>query len=121
MEVLVSSSKIRCCRSVSSNAAPSFWTVAADERHYLALEQQFLDFSKALGVRPSELDAVIWWEMMGSPRSVASALEALPESKFKQRHSTLRSPTKDRTPSAREDPCKLPVLVPHPHPSHHHG
>lgn len=66
------------------------------ERHYLALEQQFLDFSKALGVRASELDAVIWWEMMGSPRSVARALEALPESKFKQRHSTLRPPTKDR-------------------------
>ncbi len=65
------------------------------ERHYLALEQQFLEFSKALGVRASELDAVIWWEMMGSPRTVASALAALPESKFKQRHSTLRTPAKD--------------------------
>jgi thermostable 8-oxoguanine DNA glycosylase len=65
------------------------------ERHYLVLERQFLEFSKALGVRASELDAVIWWEMMGSPRSVASALEALPESKFKERHATLRSRAKD--------------------------
>ncbi|RYG98595.1 MAG: 8-oxoguanine DNA glycosylase [Alphaproteobacteria bacterium] len=66
------------------------------ERHYIALEQQFLEFSKALGVRPSELDAVIWWEMMASPRSVASALESLPDSKFKQKHATSRSRPKDR-------------------------
>jgi N-glycosylase/DNA lyase len=65
------------------------------ERHYLELEQQFLNFSKALGVRSSELDAVIWWEMMASPRSVASALESLPESKFKQKHATSASRSKD--------------------------
>jgi len=66
------------------------------ERDYLALEQQFLNFSRALGVRPSELDAVIWYEMMGSPRTVARTLEALPESKFKQRHAPSRSRTQDR-------------------------
>jgi thermostable 8-oxoguanine DNA glycosylase len=66
------------------------------ERHYLLLEQQFLKFSNALGVKASELDAVIWWEMMGSPRSVANALESLPEGKVKQRHSTSGSRAKDR-------------------------
>jgi hypothetical protein len=40
-------------------------------RDYLALEAQFLATSRALGVRASELDAVIWYEMMASPRSVA--------------------------------------------------
>lgn len=66
------------------------------ERHYLELEQQFLAFSNALGVRASELDAVMWWEMMGSPRTVAVALESLPEGKFKQKHATSRFRPKDR-------------------------
>jgi len=66
------------------------------ERHYLELEQQFLAFSKALGVRASELDAVIWWEMMASPRTVASVLESLPEGKFKQKHAISRFRTKNR-------------------------
>lgn len=38
------------------------------DRHYLALEEQFLRFSKALDIRPSELDAVIWLEMMSSAK-----------------------------------------------------
>ncbi len=46
------------------------------ERHYVEIERQFLDFSRALGVRSSELDAVIWLEMMSSPLSVKRALEA---------------------------------------------
>lgn len=66
------------------------------ERHYLDLEQQFLAFSKALGVRASELDAVIWWEMMASPRTVATVLESLPEGKFKQKHAISRFRPKDR-------------------------
>ncbi|MBZ4038074.1 8-oxoguanine DNA glycosylase [Novilysobacter selenitireducens] len=66
------------------------------ERDYLALEQQFLSFSHALGVRPSELDAVIWWEMMASPNSVARVLEALPEGRFKERHAPSRTRTKNR-------------------------
>ena len=40
------------------------------ERHYLQLEAQFLCFAHALGVRPPELDAVIWSEMMSSPATV---------------------------------------------------
>lgn len=67
------------------------------ERDYLELEQQFLSFSKALGVRASELDAVIWWEMMASPSSVANVLEALPEGKFKERHAPSRPRSKNRS------------------------
>ncbi len=43
-------------------------------RDYLVIEKQFLRFSEALGVRPSELDAVIWQEMKGSPRTVRRLL-----------------------------------------------
>lgn len=47
------------------------------ERHYFELEQRFLSFSEALEVRPSELDAVIWYEMASSPRSVRRLTEHL--------------------------------------------
>lgn len=40
------------------------------ERNYLELEEQFIRFSKGLGVRASELDALIWLEMMSSPATV---------------------------------------------------
>lgn len=40
------------------------------ERHYLALEELFLQLSRAMDVRASELDAVIWNEMASSPLSV---------------------------------------------------
>lgn len=49
------------------NLFPKHLTV---ERHYLALEELFLRLSRELGVRASELDAVIWAEMASSPRSV---------------------------------------------------
>lgn len=44
------------------------------ERHYLELEEQFLQFSLGLGVRASELDALIWLEMMSSPATVHGIL-----------------------------------------------
>lgn len=47
------------------------------ERHYLLLEELFLKFSSALDVRPSELDAVIWYEMASSPVSVRNILDYL--------------------------------------------
>lgn len=47
------------------------------ERHYLELEELFLKFSAALDVRPSELDAVIWYEMASSPASVRRVLDHL--------------------------------------------
>lgn len=40
------------------------------ERHYLELESKFLEFSLGLGMRPSELDAVIWHEMMSSSSTI---------------------------------------------------
>jgi thermostable 8-oxoguanine DNA glycosylase len=40
------------------------------EKDYLKLESLFLEFSKRLDVKPSELDAVIWYEMAMSPKSV---------------------------------------------------
>jgi len=48
------------------------------ERHYSQLESQFLKFSAGLGVRASELDAVIWAEMMSNP-SIVHELLAMPE------------------------------------------
>jgi len=44
------------------------------ERHYLELEVQFLRFAEAIGVRPSELDAVMWFEMMSSPRTITELM-----------------------------------------------
>lgn len=44
------------------------------ERHYLELEEQFIRFSKGLGVRASELDALMWLEMMSSPATVHSIM-----------------------------------------------
>lgn len=44
------------------------------ERHYLELEEQFIQFSKGLGVRASELDALIWLEMMSSSATVHSIM-----------------------------------------------
>jgi thermostable 8-oxoguanine DNA glycosylase len=39
------------------------------ERDYFTLEELFLSFSERMGVRASELDAVIWYEMAHSPLS----------------------------------------------------
>lgn len=46
-------------------------TVARD---YLKIEAHFLQFACAMGIRASELDAVIWSEMMASPLTVASLM-----------------------------------------------
>jgi N-glycosylase/DNA lyase len=66
------------------------------ERDYLALEAQFLKFSHGLGVRASELDAVIWLDMMTSPLTVGATLNALPESKFKAKHAPSRAGSQRR-------------------------
>ncbi len=44
------------------------------ERNYLELESQFLRFSQADGAWPSELDAVLWFEMTNSPLSVSELM-----------------------------------------------
>ncbi|GKT18913.1 8-oxoguanine DNA glycosylase [Acidovorax sp. SUPP2522] len=54
------------------------------ERHYFALEELFLSFSEKMGVRASELDAVIWYEMARSPLSTQVLLgNPLPSPKVK--------------------------------------
>lgn len=45
------------------------------ERHYRALEERFIEFSRCLQVRPSELDSVMWMEMKMSPVSVSRLLD----------------------------------------------
>lgn len=45
------------------------------ERHYRALEDRFIEFSRCLQVRPSELDSVIWMEMKMSPASVSRLMD----------------------------------------------
>jgi thermostable 8-oxoguanine DNA glycosylase len=44
------------------------------QHDYLALEAQFLQFGRAIGVLPSELDAVMWIEMAASSRTVRALL-----------------------------------------------
>lgn len=44
------------------------------ERHYLQLEEEFLALSKAIGVRPSKLDALMWYQMMSAPTIVHGLL-----------------------------------------------
>lgn len=44
------------------------------ERHYLQLEQEFLAFSRALSVRPSALDALMWYQMMSASHVVHDLL-----------------------------------------------
>jgi len=44
------------------------------ERHYLKLEAEFLALSKAIDVRPSKLDALMWYQMMSSPTVVHGLL-----------------------------------------------
>lgn len=48
------------------------------ERDYLKLEQQFLAFAAGLGVRASELDALMWLEMASSPSTVRELMHGAP-------------------------------------------
>lgn len=47
------------------------------DRHYFELEALFLQFSQALDVRASELDAVVWHEMASSPTTVRIIVDQL--------------------------------------------
>ena len=72
------------------------------ERHYLALEQQFLAFSKGLGVRASELDAVMWLEMMSSPRVVRQSMEQSGHERKEPRRKSLQSRSKQTNPDTNQ-------------------
>lgn len=76
------------------------------ERHYLQLEEQFLDFSRAMGLKASELDSVIWLEMAQSRATVERILQRLPDGSFKRRHAPSRSSVETR--KAHTD--QLPLL-----------
>ena len=47
------------------------------ERHYLQIEEEFLAFSKAINVRPSKLDALMWYQMMSAPGIVHGLLNQI--------------------------------------------
>lgn len=63
------------------------------EKHYLILEERFIKMSNGLGVRASELDAVIWFEMMSSPSTVHRAMKSngMPTKKTKHQRSSTRA------------------------------
>ena len=61
------------------------------ERDYLQLEDQFLKFSRAIGVRASELDAVIWLEMMSSSATVRNLFDGRLGQVRKGRQSSRRT------------------------------
>ncbi len=72
------------------------------ERNYLELEEQFILFSKGLGVRASELDALIWLEMMSSPMTVHNIMGM-------GRHSS-ESATGSRTKKSKANPNQLSLI-----------
>jgi thermostable 8-oxoguanine DNA glycosylase len=75
------------------------------ERHYFALEELFLAFSQRMGVRASELDAVIWYEMARSPLSTQVMLGHKVPSKS-------ATSTSGRAPKQRHtDPAQASLLI----------
>lgn len=71
------------------------------EKNYLELEKQFLDFCEGLHIRASELDALIWHEMMLSRRSVQRSMNASPlfPKKVKEAPSTRRANQRQSNPN----------------------
>ncbi|WP_339496113.1 MULTISPECIES: 8-oxoguanine DNA glycosylase [Pseudomonas] len=70
------------------------------ERHYLELEEQFIHFSKGLGVRASELDALIWLEMMSSSATVHNIMgmgHAAPERRSRSASKKSKTDTNQLT------------------------
>ncbi|MGQ8708190.1 8-oxoguanine DNA glycosylase [Serratia sp. TSA_198.1] len=68
------------------------------ERDYLELESCFIQLSEAMGVKASELDAVIWYEMQGSSDTVFGLIESLrgqPLSKLKPRSARSKNRKSD--------------------------
>ncbi|MBF4209226.1 8-oxoguanine DNA glycosylase [Pseudomonas donghuensis] len=72
------------------------------ERHYLELEDQFIRFSKGLGVRASELDALMWLEMMASPSTVHSIMG--------MGHHAPTSNSRGRTKKSKPNPGQLTLI-----------
>lgn len=72
------------------------------ERNYLQLEEQFIRLSKGLGVRASELDALMWLEMMSSPATVHSIMG--------MGHHNPESAAHSRTKKRKTNPGQLALI-----------
>lgn len=66
------------------------------ERHYREIEDQFIQLSCGMGIRASELDAVIWYEMMSSPQAVHRTLGSMSVETKPGFDLKIRSRTKQR-------------------------
>ena len=75
------------------------------ERHYLELEGLFLQFSTALGVRASELDAVMWHEMASSPAVAGFVMDQL-----EREQPTLRKGRARAKPVRRPHPAQMALV-----------
>ncbi|MNG28767.1 hypothetical protein D3C84_1140750 [compost metagenome] len=60
------------------------------------MEEQFLQFSRGLGVKASELDALIWLEMMASPATVHRILDETGRGPAKPTKLVSKSRSKNR-------------------------
>jgi thermostable 8-oxoguanine DNA glycosylase len=76
------------------------------ERDYMAMEQRFIAFSQGLGVRASELDAVIWYIMMSAPGIVKGIVDRLPE----EYRSAKFMPSRPRAHNRGADTAQLTLL-----------
>lgn len=54
-------------------------------KHYIRMEAKFIAFSRALGVRTSDLDALIWRMMRTTPRLVMHLLKLNPSLRLRRR------------------------------------
>ncbi len=72
------------------------------ERNYLELEEQFIRFSKGLGVRASELDALMWLEMMSSSATVHSLMG--------MGHQNAESAARNRPKKRKSNPDQLALI-----------
>lgn len=76
------------------------------ERNYLELESQFLRFSEGLGVRASELDAVIWLEMMSSGATVHRILGRRDDQSVRKARASIH-----RANQSHPNTSQMPLLI----------
>lgn len=70
------------------------------EQHYPELEDIFIQVSRGLGLRASELDAVIWYEMMSAPTIVHRIMASTGLFAIKEKKTPLVSRTNKRHTNA---------------------
>jgi len=77
------------------------------EKNYLELEERFLEFCEKLCIPASELDALIWHEMMSSPRTVHRIMKSSPL--FSQKGNSRNSDR--RTHKRQTNPCQAALFT----------